>query len=210
MFHHSLLFFCSLMIAGARQVWLLHVKFFSRVLVGFSGRGVPGKIPLVYLAVFAAAWQWGVLPCDKVPGTAFAAPPVVHVLSGPNDYFTILNDGYDHLVYGTTGNTQVTVANGAVAHLRHFPGENTIHIQTDINQCFVARSGAMVTISNSTDGTRVKIPATTQEQILNFNGISRILQIIGGQVKLGSLQIELTEKSIVQGQSPVVTSTDPG
>ncbi len=68
MFHLLLLFFCSLMIAGARQVWLLHAKIFSRLPMVFSGRGVSGKIPLVYLAVFAGVWQWGALPCDRFRG----------------------------------------------------------------------------------------------------------------------------------------------
>ncbi len=210
MFHssiRSLLCLCSLMIAGARQVWLLHAKILSRVPMVFSGRGVPGKIPLVYLAVFAVAWQWGELPGDKVSGTAFA-DPVVHVLSGPSDHLTIAHDGKVHLVYGTTGNNQVTVAHGAVAHLRHFPGENTIHIQTNISQCIAVRSGAMVTIRDY-QGTLVKIPATAEAQTLDFNGTSRTLQINGGQVYLDNFQITLNTQPIAQGELPVVTSTTP-
>ncbi len=197
-----LLFLCSLLIAGARQVWLLHARILSRVLMVFSGRGVPGKIPLVYLAVFAAVWQWGVLPCDKVPGTAFADPFVVHVLSGPGDHRIISDDADVHLVYGTTGNNQVTVKSGARVHLRHFPGKNTIHIKTDINKCSVVRSGAMVTIRNPNDGTRVKMPATAEKQTLNFNGGSKGLQIIGGNVDLDGLQVNLTEQSLYQAPQP--------
>ncbi len=196
------------MIAGARQVWLLHAKILFRVSMVFSGRGVPGKIPLVYLAVFAAAWQWGALPGDKVPGTAFA-DPVVHVLSGPGEQLIIENDGKVHLAYGTTGNNLVTVESGARAHLRHFPGENIIHIVAEMAQCVAVRSGAMVTISNPNDGTLMKIPATNEKQILQFASYSKILQIIGGKVKLGDLEIGLDAQPIVQGPPPVITSTIP-
>ncbi len=204
MFHssiRSLLCLCSLMIAGARQVWLLHAKILSRVPMVFSGRGVPGKISLVYLAVLAAAWQWGGLPGDKLPGTAFA-DPVVHVLSGPGDHETFSNDGQVHLVYGTAGNNRVMVEPGAKVHLRHFPGANKIIIFTYSTQCVASRSGAMVTIEDSSDGTLVKIPATAEKQYLEFTDASKALQIIGGQVNLSGLTIGLNPQSFDQDLLP--------
>ncbi len=197
MFYVSFLFFIALMVTGGGLVRYFCTGMASGGAMTCFGYHSGGKRLLVYLALFAGAWQWALLPGEGFVNAAVSGPVEVHVLSGPNDHVTIPNDGHGHLVYGTTGNNQVTVQQGAAAHLRHFLGENTINIQTDISQCVAVRSGAMVTIRDEQYDTQVKIPATTQNQTLNFNGGARSLQIIGGQVFIGDLQIDLEEQALV-------------
>jgi len=92
--------------------------------------------------------------------------------------------GTDVRIYGTSASNQIILANRSKAELLNFPGQNSIQFQTGSNLFTVSRSGSVVTFQGS-DGTVLKIPATTDAQIISFNGEeSRILQIYNNQVML--------------------------
>jgi uncharacterized protein (TIGR02145 family) len=105
------------------------------------------------------------------------------VLTATSPSHTITT-GTDGLVYGTASSNQIVLESGVRAELINFPGQNSIQIQSDSNLFRVSRSGTIVTFQGS-DGTVLKIPATTDPQTIAFTGEeSRVLQIHNGQVML--------------------------
>jgi hypothetical protein len=105
------------------------------------------------------------------------------ILTGTDPDVTI-SLGEIATVYGTSGINEVTLESGASAELIHFPGGNLIEFQSDAALFTVFRSGTVVTFQGS-DGTMLKIPATTDEQIIVFNnGDPMVLRIDGNQVML--------------------------
>jgi hypothetical protein len=97
----------------------------------------------------------------------------------------IVTAGSAAKVFGTSGSNHITLEKGAKAELINFPGQNLIEIQSDAGLFTVSRSGTAVTFQGS-DNTLLKIPATTDEQTLLFDGADPlILRIHENQVKLG-------------------------
>jgi hypothetical protein len=101
------------------------------------------------------------------------------------DANTTIPGGQSTTVYGTSGINEVTVESGSYAELINFPGSNLIEFESDATLFEISRSGTMVTFQG-TDGTTLKIPATSHEQTIIFNndGIIRLLRIEDNQVKL--------------------------
>ncbi len=99
-------------------------------------------------------------------------------------------------VSGTAVANSISLESGASAELINFPGQNSIQIQSSSDLFTVSRSGTMVTFQGS-DGTVLKMPATTDPQTIIFTGEgSRVLQIHNGQVLLDDQVITTTAASI--------------
>lgn len=96
-------------------------------------------------------------------------------------------------IYGSNENNNITLNSKAHAELLNFPGNNTITIQSNSNLFTVSRSGAYVTFEGS-DGTTLKIPATTSEQTIAFTDQTLTLHIQNGQVMLDDQIIDLTPR----------------
>jgi hypothetical protein len=126
-------------------------------------------------------------------------------VSGGQTTYTLSNElqditiaaGTPATVYGTTAANHITIESGAYAELINFPGSNLIAFQSEAALFEVSRSGTVVTFQGS-DGTILKIPATSQEQNILFSndGISRLLRIEDNQVKLDDQVITATPASI--------------
>jgi hypothetical protein len=109
--------------------------------------------------------------------------PITIVLTNASPNHTI-TAGTDVRVYGTSTSNQIVLESNAKAELLNFPGQNSIQIQTSSSLFTVSRSGSVVSFEGS-DGTFLKIPATTDTQTISFNGAeSRVLQIQNNQVML--------------------------
>lgn len=98
-------------------------------------------------------------------------------------------------VYGTSGANSITLESGAQAELLNFPGSNTITIEADSSIFTISRSGATVTFEG-TDGTVLKMPATTISQSIVFDNGSLDLVINGGAVLLGEQEIGTTAVAV--------------
>jgi uncharacterized protein (TIGR02145 family) len=106
------------------------------------------------------------------------------ILSNASPDHTVTS-GSDEQVYGTSASNQIVLESGAKAELINFPGQNSIQIQSSLNLFTVSRSGTVVTFQGA-DGTVLKIPATTDIQIIEFSDIGPLtLSIHNGQVMLG-------------------------
>jgi len=105
--------------------------------------------------------------------------------------------GSDVLVYGTAQFNQITIASGARAELINFPEQIAILSHSHLFNVF--RSGTVVTFSCS-DGTILKIPATTSVQTVLFNDKTLTLGIHKNQVMLDDQTIGL-ESSPVTGSN---------
>jgi len=128
------------------------------------------------------------------PGVSTLGP--VHILTAASPDLTV-PAGANTSIYGTSGINEVTLKSGAQAELINFPGSNLITFESGAGVFMVSRSGTVVTFQGS-DGTILKMPATSQEQTLLFNddGISRLLRIENNQVKLDEQVITATSASI--------------
>ncbi len=109
------------------------------------------------------------------------------VLTETSPNYTI-SAGNDARVYGTDSSNHIVVESGAKAELINFPGQNIIQIQADSSFFTIARSGTVVSFTGS-DGTFLKIPATTDEQVIVFFDKTLVLQINNNQVFLGDQKI---------------------
>ena len=98
-------------------------------------------------------------------------------------------------IYGTNGVNNITVENGAKAELIYFPGNNEITIEADSKNFTVVRSGVALTL-NGEDGTILKLPATTDTQVLIFNDTSLNCLIQDGRILLGNQVITTTPEPI--------------
>lgn len=135
-------------------------------------------------------------------GTVYAAEEDIVVLTNASPNTTITAGSYIK-GYGTAGANHITLESGAKAELLNFPGNNTITIQSDSSLFTVSRSGATVTFEES-DGTVLKIPATTTSQSIVFNDGSRSLIIDSGQVMLEKQILNINENPISQTINAVV------
>ena len=100
----------------------------------------------------------------------------VVVLTSTSQPVTTINPGHLVMVYGTRGINEIIVQSGAKAELINFPGDNIITINSDSHLFTVYRSGATV-IFEGTNGTFLKIPATTDSQIIYFTDGFAVLSI---------------------------------
>jgi hypothetical protein len=106
--------------------------------------------------------------------------------------------GSDVIVYGTAVPNEITLPGGAKAELINFAGENLVVVQSDSDLFIVSRTGTVVTFQG-TDGTILKIPATTSDQTISFADRTPLtLGIFEGQVKLND-QIITTDPAAIQG-----------
>jgi len=98
--------------------------------------------------------------------------------------------GSSTIIYGTADPNHITVGSGSNVQLFHFPGTNTITLPGMSGQYSSCRSGACVTLQGS-DGTMVRLPATTYVQTIEFEDGHFELVIIGNQVMLADMEIPL-------------------
>jgi hypothetical protein len=109
--------------------------------------------------------------------------------------------GSDEQVYGTSTSNQITLESGSKAELINFPGNNTIRIQSDGDNFTVFRSGTVVTFQG-TDGTLLKIPASTSVQTIEFNGgLAQDLVINNGQVLFDGVPVLSASSITVTGKT---------
>jgi hypothetical protein len=115
------------------------------------------------------------------PGVIPLEPEHVLTITSPN--VSVPADS-DVRIYGTSGANVIILGARAQAELIHFPGQNLIEIRSGAGLFELSRSGTMVIFQGS-DGTRLKIPATIDEQTIVFNDRDpMVLRIVGNQVKL--------------------------
>jgi hypothetical protein len=119
----------------------------------------------------------------------------VTILSDASPNHTVIS-GSDEQVYGTSSSNQVILESHAKAELINFPGQNTIEIQSSAALFTVSRSGTVVTFEGS-DGTLLRIPATSSVQTIDFSDrMPLTLSIHGGQVMLDGQVVTTTPASI--------------
>jgi hypothetical protein len=111
----------------------------------------------------------------------------VTILSSSYPNHTITS-GSDEQVYGTSASNQITLESDAKAELINFPGQNAIEIQSSSDLFTVSRSGTVVTFQGS-DGTVLKIPATTDVQTIYFTDQVLMLNIFTNIVMLGDREV---------------------
>lgn len=99
-----------------------------------------------------------------------------------------LSAGVCTCVYGCKGTNGITLKSGALARLVNMQGSNTITIQSNSSAFTVSRSGATVTFEG-TDGTTLRLPATTTAQFIVFNDKTLELSIRSGALMLGDQSV---------------------
>lgn len=107
----------------------------------------------------------------------------------------VIQSGAKITVYGTSDTNSLTLKNNAQAALLNFPGNNSIQILSNSDMFTVYRSGSFVTFQGS-DGTILKLPATTTVQAIVFNDSAHNLFIDANQVKLDDQVIGTTAEPI--------------
>lgn len=120
-----------------------------------------------------------------------------------NTYFILTEDsvplylpkGSYVQAYGSNGINTLNVEKYARLQCRNFIGENEINIEEVSSQFTVYRSGVTVYL-NSTSGTRIEIPATETPQTFRFADGSLVLEIVAGDVILGTQVVDQTETEI--------------
>lgn len=105
-----------------------------------------------------------------------------------DDSLYVIQPGTKKTVYGSYGENNILVKNGANAKLLNFVGNNFIYLELGYTQFSVSRSGAMVTFQ-ATDGTVFVITATATAQTIIFTDQSLDLVIDSGKVFLGRKEI---------------------
>ncbi|ACN18002.1 hypothetical protein HRM2_p00080 (plasmid) [Desulforapulum autotrophicum HRM2] len=120
--------------------------------------------------------------------------PDIAVLS-PDTLSTTISAGSNAVVYGTLEINHVIVESGATVKLINFIGNNEIDIESSSTLFKVSRSGATVTFEG-TDGTLVKVPATSDAQSILFSDDTWKLKIESGKVLLGEQVIELSQAAM--------------
>jgi serine protease inhibitor len=126
-------------------------------------------------------------------------PPSVYILTGSSPHLSV-TQGSHFLIYGTSGTNEISLDIGAKAELINFPGYNQIHIASSSDLFTVSRSGTVVIFQGS-DGTSLKIPATTSVQTVDFSdGMSITLSIHNGQVMLDDQVVTTTPAPIEKNQ----------
>lgn len=109
-----------------------------------------------------------------------------------------VTSGSDEQIYGTSSANQIILESGARAELINFRGQNIIKILAASDGFTVSRSGTIVTFQDG-HGTLLKIPASTDQQTIDFVDQDPLtLSIHNVQVMLGD-QVVTTAKSIING-----------
>jgi hypothetical protein len=129
----------------------------------------------------------------------FNIPPVVEgtvVLSADNREIIISADT-DAVVYGTSLSDRIILESGAHVELIHSPGDNDIVLESMSEGFTISRSGTVVTLQG-TDGIRLKIPATLDEQSIRFSDVDLILTIQGNRILLGDQEVTRNSEPIEQ------------
>lgn len=119
-------------------------------------------------------------------------PVIVLTETAPDAHIA---SGFPTRVYGTAINNTITVESGGKVELINFPGNNTVTIRSNVENFFISRAGATVTIEGY-DGTDLKLPATSTPQTINFNNASGTLLIDSGQVMLGEQIVDTASAPI--------------
>jgi uncharacterized protein (TIGR02145 family) len=101
----------------------------------------------------------------------------------------------DEKVYGTSAPNQITLESDARAELIHFPGNNSILIQSRSDVFSVYRSGTTI-IYEGSDGTVLKIPATADIQTITFLDKTSTLRIHVHTVMMDDQEITTTAQPI--------------
>jgi uncharacterized protein (TIGR02145 family) len=122
------------------------------------------------------------------------ASSIILTRTSPNH--TVIS-GSDDKIYGTSSSNQITLESGAQAELINFPGQNVIEILAASDGFTLFRSGTLVNFQ-VTDGTVLKIPATTDVQTIDFTDREPLtLSIHDNKVMLDDQVITTTAASIV-------------
>ncbi|SLM29162.1 exported hypothetical protein [Desulfamplus magnetovallimortis] len=170
--------------------------------IDINSEELQGEFILTFWSILDGSTSGNILKDEANPtyakgvftGKKFHEPVV---LSSSSE-FTVSSDNSPVLIYGSSHDNSVTLESGVYAELINFPGENTITIESDSSLFSVSRSGAVVTFEGS-DGTILKMPATTSIQKIAFNdGVAFNLVIINNEIKLGTQKIEKTPAPIEQ------------
>ena len=106
-----------------------------------------------------------------------------------------LTTGKAALIYAISKKNHITMESGSCAVLLNVKGSNTITILSDADLFSVSRSGATVIFEGS-DGTMLKIPATSTPQSIIFNDGPRSLTIDSNAVILENQVISKTPAPI--------------
>jgi uncharacterized protein (TIGR02145 family)/uncharacterized repeat protein (TIGR02543 family) len=129
-------------------------------------------------------------------GMDFTVEDAVFLTDDAPDY--TVTSGSETRIYGSEASNQITLESGAKAELIDFPGQNMIKIQSNPYFFTLFRSGSVVTFAGS-DGTQLKIPATSDIQTISFFcNENHVLQIHNNQLMLDDQVIGL-EQSILPG-----------
>ena len=99
------------------------------------------------------------------------------------------------LLYGSSGVNQITLESGAKASIRNSAGNNRIIIESSSELFTVSRAGTTVTFKGS-DGTVLKIPATTLFQQIIFHDFSFNLMISYNEILLDDQVVDIDEAPI--------------
>lgn len=129
----------------------------------------------------------------------------ITVLTNTSPNLTITS-GSDEKVYGTSASNQIILESGARAELLHFPGHNSISLQSSSELFTVFRSGVYVTFKGA-DETFLKIPATNDIQTIVFIDRTLTLNIHSNNVMLDD-QIVGFEKAPISGTNTPDSSHD--
>jgi len=116
------------------------------------------------------------------------------VLTAGSGETTISADS-DVLVYGTSSSDRIILESGARAELINFPGDNEIGLESMSDLFTVSRSGTIVSFQG-TDGTSLKIPATSADQTIQFSDRSLQLTIQNNRIFLGDQEVPLSSEPI--------------
>jgi len=123
------------------------------------------------------------------------------ILSGGS--MVTITSGTNCQIYGNHENNSVTLESGTIAKLLNFPGTNTIWIESNSTLFTVSRSGAYVTFAGS-EGTILKMPATTTIQYIRFNDRTLDLVINSGAVMLGGQTVGTQAVGITQSNQAII------
>lgn len=141
--------------------------------------------------------------CCSIDISNIAASPVV-LTDTTTSYY--VSAGNPVLLYGTDEDNDITIESGAKVKIIHFPGNNIIEFETDVDLFTVSRSGAIITFS-ATDGTVLRMPATRSVQKIIFSdNVTLNLVIDNHQMMLGSQIITLDESAIDYEEETAETS----
>lgn len=124
----------------------------------------------------------------------FDNPDSTSILDSGNPAVTIQSSSTS-VLYGSNDDNNITIEAGGKVRLINNPGSNTITIEAESSIFTVLRSGATVTFEG-TDGTLLKLPATTTSQSIVLNDRPISLIISSGKVMLGGQVVNITATSI--------------